>query len=411
VLEVARAVELVLRLSRPLTPADLLAEDRGQDDAAVDLRPDDAMARAQQACDDMLGALNAVDAPLAAAIAVPKEDPLDLTALRQKLRALSLAGVPGAFPVSSRGDAPELRPPLIVQATAMQKEGRERLARALAILAEAGLASHDGDPAYRVKAAAEAAALALGTATPFLPRFKLRPDGAPDPSPAETEMERALTHWTDAAFVAADDPSREREVRRFEIVASRVRPPLDAWRRLEIATGALGRERADRAVMQLPYEAGARWAAMPFADQAERPKPGRVSALLYRVAEPAASDPWAGFFLDQWAEQIPQTTEQTGIGFHYDDPGAEAPQTILVAVPPVAGEANWDLASLLAILNETLDLAKVRAVDSELLGTLGQLLPAIYLSDTVEQNVAIATDFSHMMINEPFLVASVQEGG
>ena len=77
---------------------------------------------------------------------------------------------------------------------------------------------------------------------------------------------------------------------------------------------------------------------------------------------------------------IPRPTEQSGIAVHYDDPGAEAPQTILLAVPPTSAP-RWDLASLLAILNETLDLAKVRAVDGELLGALGQLLPAIYLAD------------------------------
>ena len=53
--------------------------------------------------------------------------------------------------------------------------------------------------------------------------------------------------------------------------------------------------------------------------------------------------------------------------------------------------ASWDLETLLDTLNEMLDLAKVRAVDAELL-PLGQLLPAIYLaanprSDTVSTDL------------------------
>jgi hypothetical protein len=145
---------------------------------------------------------------------------------------------------------------------------------------------------------------------------------------------------------------------------------------------------------------------MPFADEEHRPRSGRLSILLHRVAAPATSAPCAGLFLDQWVEQIPQPVEQTGIAFHYDDPGAEAPQTILLAVPP-ARTAQWDLDSLLAILNETLDLAKVRAVDGELLGGLGQLLPAIYLSDSTD-DVTIRTNFLTALQSEPLLAALLE---
>ncbi len=53
---------------------------------------------------------------------------------------------------------------------------------------------------------------------------------------------------------------------------------------------------------------------------------------------------------------------------------------------------TWDLGSVAAILNETADLAQVRAVDLELLGILGQLIPAIYLP-TDEANNAISVKF------------------
>ena len=64
---------------------------------------------------------------------------------------------------------------------------------------------------------------------------------------------------------------------------------------------------------------------------------------------------------------------------------------MLLAVPPVQKE-TWDLESVAAILNETADLAQVRAVDLELLGALGQLIPAIYLP-TDEANNAISVKF------------------
>ncbi len=52
------------------------------------------------------------------------------------------------------------------------------------------------------------------------------------------------------------------------------------------------------------------------------------------------------------------------MSFHYDDPGAEAPQTLLLAVPPMP-VSQWSLPMLLDVLNDTLDLAKIRAVHGE----------------------------------------------
>ena len=81
--------------------------------------------------------------------------------------------------------------------------------------------------------------------------------------------------------------------------------------------------------------------------------------------------------------------EQTGVAFHYDDAGAEAPQAVLLAVPPDRGAAVWTPDTLVAVLLETLELAKIRGVEVEMLDELGQLLPAVYPAwntegDTVE---------------------------
>jgi len=121
--------------------------------------------------------------------------------------------------------------------------------------------------------------------------------------------------------------------------------------------------------------------------------------VLHRPVSPAAAAAWVGFVLDEWSETIPSTSEDTGLTFHYDAPGAEAPQTVLIAVAPDPTEEIWDLATLTDILHETLDLAKMRAVDGELLGVLGQLLPAVYLAANPDEET-IATDFTGMLIQE-----------
>jgi hypothetical protein len=398
VLELARAAEQVMRASRPLTATDLVAEDKGAEAKAANARPDEAVARATQTCTQLEAALNTLDPALAAAVAAPDDVPFDLTALRGALRDLALAGGVTAYPLSSLGSAVELRAPLITQARSASLEWRDRLTRARSVLTEADGPDHAADAAYRVAAATEAIGIAVGAATPFLPRFGLRPAGSAVPSSIETELANAITHSGGAAFIGATEAARAREIGRFELVAARVRAPLDAWRRLELTAGLLGRAHAPRAVAQLPYEAGARWAALPFADEEHRPRPGRLSILMHRVASPTTSAPWAGLFLDQWVEMIARPTEQTGIALHYDNPGADAPQAILIAVPPTS-RPLWDLASLLAILSETLDLAQVRTVDGELLGALGQVLPAIYLADSTEE-VTVRTQFAGTLTTE-----------
>jgi hypothetical protein len=57
-------------------------------------------------------------------------------------------------------------------------------------------------------------------------------------------------------------------------------------------------------------------------------------------------------------------------------PSARAPQAILLAVSPDG--ARWTGAALLDTLEETLDLARLRAVTLERTNGIARILPAIY---------------------------------
>ena len=63
---------------------------------------------------------------------------------------------------------------------------------------------------------------------------------------------------------------------------------------------------------------------------------------------------------------------------------------MLLAVPPVPAEA-WTIAGLHRVLVETLDLAKLRAVDPEALTGTAQFLPALYLAFNAKDDV-VSTD-------------------
>jgi hypothetical protein len=79
---------------------------------------------------------------------------------------------------------------------------------------------------------------------------------------------------------------------------------------------------------------------------------------------------------------------------------------VLIAVPPTNVE-TWSFDSLVATLHETIDLAKMRGVDGELLGLLGQLLPAVYLAGNVD-NDAVSTDFGEALVADHAVL--VREG-
>jgi hypothetical protein len=78
-------------------------------------------------------------------------------------------------------------------------------------------------------------------------------------------------------------------------------------------------------------------------------------------------------------ERVPDPVQTTGVTFHYDEPGSRAPQALLLAVCPDQRPA-WDDDLVLATINETLDLAKIRSVDLEGLNDFGQILPALWFA-------------------------------
>jgi len=121
-------------------------------------------------------------------------------------------------------------------------------------------------------------------------------------------------------------------------------------------------------------------------------KGGRLSLVILAPNGIDLTKPLAGLLIDEWVETVPNKKETTGVAFHFDAPAAEAPQTILLAVPP--DDQPWNLDKLEATIVETLELAKLRAVDLTALGEVGQFLPALYFSKNDQAESIISTDFA-----------------
>jgi hypothetical protein len=155
----------------------------------------------------------------------------------------------------------------------------------------------------------------------------------------------------------------------------------------------------DLKLLQFPRNATAHWAALPPADkQVLRGVVAVVAHAPGALGGIAADDALAGLYVDEWMESIPSLDETTGLGFHFDAPGARPPQSILLAVPADSAVPAWTLDALLGTVQEALALAKLRAVRPQDLEGLGLILPGIYLSNNYERDVP-SVDFSKLITN------------
>jgi hypothetical protein len=227
----------------------------------------------------------------------------------------------------------------------------------------------------------------FGRDLPFLVAF----------TPAEAHPgELAQAFGAQADLFGGSAISPDEQVRRWMMGSARVRPSLDAWRRVTFYANALGGPAQSWNVAQLPFTSGDHWVALPPASSSQRA--GVVSLLLSYTSPPTNATICAGLLLDEWSETIPSPTASTAISFHYPSPHAQAPQAVLLAVPPSLG-GQWNLDVLLAILNETIDLAHVRATDSSLAGSVGQFLPATMLACNLAGDT-VSTDFRNVRTAE-----------
>ena len=164
--------------------------------------------------------------------------------------------------------------------------------------------------------------------------------------------------------------------------AARVRPPLHSWEALVMLASAFGVAAPTLTPIQLPYEANAPWLALQFPDDYLLDS----DRLLYTCAYSQAFDAngrQCGLLVDEWAEVLPATTRDTGITFNFNRPDNEPPQTMLL-VTPASNNPQWQWADVVDALNETLDLAKKRAVEPGALDftVYARFLPATVMAAT-----------------------------
>ncbi|PSK88144.1 hypothetical protein [Taibaiella chishuiensis] len=142
--------------------------------------------------------------------------------------------------------------------------------------------------------------------------------------------------------------------------------------------------------LQTPYDSMSnkeRWLGASVNTPADALMEGRVS---FGVSLPAGAPEdyditgWqVGILVDEWIDVLPNKQETTGIAFQANQPNAKPPQCLLLGLTPrITGYWQWN--DMLDMLNETLDLAKVRAVTYEQIAQtpVGHLTPTFMVPVT-----------------------------
>ncbi len=305
---------------------------------------------------------------------------VNLETLRGVLLRAAGLGIAGAVPLSAAGNSPADRQTILAQSASILSEVDQRTKQLEALFAGFNASTANGSTATleaRRDYALARLQVIFGKGFVVLPRFTVA---------NAAELEKALA---DSAKVQDGDPFASttwfQRMARVRDGVSRLNATLNYSEALD--TG----ERLNLNVAQLPYSATDRWVGLPLKAGQTLPG-GKLSLVVQSGATVDVRQPLAGLLVDEWVEVVPSATETTGIALQCDRPNATPPQTILIAVPPEVG-VPWTIWSMQQVLLETLDLARIRAVDPDALDEVGHYFPAMYFAiNTVGDTVS--TDFT-----------------
>jgi hypothetical protein len=326
-IELAATLRRVLAGARGATAADL-------DPNAASPAPDaaDPAADARAAA-----AITALDTAVSGAVAALAPAGPDATALVDgALLALARFGVPQSLPPPGES----------------QDASRDRLIRALDVARRrvAGASATTGAPA-KLSALFDGPFPVFGS----LATADLAQRSAPDPA--------AVVDWLDRL--------------------GRVHPGVGALGDLLLYQEALARTPAF-GLLQLPDDP-AEPTLLDGAAALPDPRHVTVVHLPLGGSLPAQA---AALLVDGWVEAVPKATETAGLAFHVQRPSSQPPQACLIAVPPDP-VAPWSTATLEAVLLETRDAARMRAVPAEALTAAAQFLPALqFAANTAGETVS-----------------------
>jgi hypothetical protein len=349
-LSAATAGQRLLTAVRALAPADLQPATAEAPAAAGP----ETVALVRSRVEAVTAVVDGVVAALHAAAAATSDE----AAVLDALLAASALGVAEAVPAGSD----------IVGDDAASPGWTAGTGRAQAAVAAARLAARTSSPADDRVAAGVPADVALARIRERLAALAgvRLPILVPVPRPQDDIILADL--GAAPSRIPGTEPERLRE---WLDDHARVRPAVEAMAAsYSLAEGSDAVARLDLRVTQLPT-AGPR----PWSGTDPAPPAGALDVVAVRGYPAAVPAMLSGAAVDAWTRMVPDQTHRTGVAFHFDEPDAEPPQVLLVAVAPDTRPGHrpgtWDLDTLVGVVTSTVALARLRARAAELVPGAG----------------------------------------
>lgn len=261
--------------------------------------------------------------------------------------------------------------------THLAREVVADLDRRLKVHAERRIAAEAAAPDKQPELAREALQAIFGEEFVIVPEFVMTPASAAELASAWADRASLLDH-------ARNNAGHAFPVDDWLLGMARVRDKPAAFEKASMLREAFSRTEIVLTPLQLPYVAQDIWLGLEFppvhpvtGDDLLEGERLCYTAHISGVFNPASMQ--VGLLLDEWTEFIPSREETAGLAFHYNRPNAEAPQSLLLAMPASTGEGNWQWDDLVDCVREAMHLARLRAVEPEQVQETpyGRFLPAL----------------------------------
>jgi len=129
--------------------------------------------------------------------------------------------------------------------------------------------------------------------------------------------------------------------------------------------------------------------------------------LFLSISDPAqATAPHGGIVADEWVETRASDTQDAALALNYDTPGAQAPNAILLCVPPSSTWHDWSNLRAAQMVAEVTDLMRLRALTSD------QRIPFVAMSpgaNSVPHKGGIATSVPRIPEKQLSLMTFVRD--
>ena len=278
--------------------------------------------------------------------------------LRQRLPDIADAGVPHAFPLSATGFSDVERESLLAQSKSLHD--RYETVKSAYVDKLASVNAAGTKPPQKLTLLTEMARAFLGEDFALLPRFTIT--DAADVIKADANRDQLLKYARDTRNVPLP-------VDEWLHGVSLVRPSMHTFATVLMLSQTFNHDAPECSPLQLPFRDNDSWLGIEFPEGTAIVHD--TIAMLQCVPQgfqPAATQ--TGLLIDEWTEALPQKEEVTGIAFNYDQPNSAPPSAILLAVTPeITGKWNWN--NLTDTVLETIERAKLRAVEPDMIDTMG----------------------------------------